>query len=114
MNDNADREPSRRIDKWLWCVRRFKTRSLAAKFVSDASVRVTRDGVTQRIDKPAYCLREGDEVSFILGERLIIMTVVAFAERRGAPALARTLFAEKGKMTPVVAAPPAPVCKAAR
>jgi ribosomal 50S subunit-recycling heat shock protein len=92
MTDGADdKGPSRRIDKWLWCARRFKTRSLAAKFVSSASVRVTRDGVTQRVEKPGFLLHEGDEVSFMRGERVEALVVTGFAERRGTPATSRLI-----------------------
>lgn len=107
MSEDA---PSRRIDKWLWCARRFKTRSLAAKFVAGASVRVTREGTTQRIDKPSFLLREGDDVSFLLGERLVVLTVTGFAERRCSPAAAKSLYAEQAKSVPAAGTPP---CKAA-
>lgn len=101
---------SRRIDKWLWCARRFKTRSLASKFVAGASVRVTREGTTQRVDKPSFLLREGDEVSFLLGERFVVLTVTGFAEHRGSPAAAKSLYVEQGKSAPAAGTPP---CKAA-
>ena len=104
---------SRRIDKWLWCARRFKTRTIAAKFVAEASPRVTRDGATKRIDSPAYSLREGDLVSYMLGERLFIIEVVGFAERRGPPAAARALFAEKANSAERETAADLPACKAA-
>lgn len=106
----SDEALSRRIDKWLWCARRFKTRSLASKFIADASVRVTRDGVTQRIEKPSFLLREGDQVSYLLGGRLFVLTVTGFADRRASPAAAKSLYAELGKSAPIAEAPP---CKAA-
>jgi ribosome-associated heat shock protein Hsp15 len=106
----SDEALSRRIDKWLWCARRFKTRSLASKFVADASVRVTRDGVTQRIEKPSFPLREGDQVSYFMGERLFVLTVSGFADRRLSPAAAKSLYVESGKSAP---APEPPPCKAA-
>jgi ribosomal 50S subunit-recycling heat shock protein len=87
---------SRRIDKWLWCARRFKSRTLAAQFIAGAGVRVTRNGATERVDKPSFQLREGDEVSYMLGETLFICTVVGFAERRGPPAAARALCIDRG------------------
>ncbi|OFX01912.1 MAG: hypothetical protein A3E78_04800 [Alphaproteobacteria bacterium RIFCSPHIGHO2_12_FULL_63_12] len=96
---------SRRIDKWLWCARRFKSRSLAAKFVSEASVRVTRAGVTQRIDKAGFLLREEDEISYLLGERLVVLKVAGFAQKRGSPVEAHRLFAEVGNGG-IGAAPP--------
>jgi ribosome-associated heat shock protein Hsp15 len=83
---------SRRIDKWLWCARRFKTRTVASRFVAQTSVRVTRGGATSRIDRPGFELRPGDEVSFLLGERLVVMRVLGFAERRGSAEAARSLF----------------------
>lgn len=107
MSENA---LSRRVDKWLWCARRFKTRSHAAKFIAGASVRVTREGATQRIDKPSFLLREGDEVSYLMGERVVVLTVTGFAERRGSPAAAKSIYAERGKSAPAAGTPP---CKAA-
>ncbi len=100
----ADEGASRRIDKWLWCARRFRSRTLAAAFIESASVRVTRNGETFRVDKPAFALRVGDVVSFPLGERFHAVEVLGFARRRGGPAEAALLAA------PVAApeTPPAP------
>ena len=103
---------SRRIDKWLWCARRFKTRSLAAQLVAEGGVRVTRDGATQRVDKASFQLREGDEVSFLIGDRLTVLGVVGFAARRGSPAAARLLFADRGAGPNQDAAGVAPTCTA--
>ena len=83
---------SRRIDRWLWCARRFKTRTLAARFVTEANVRVTRGGATKRIDRPGFLLREGDDVTYLFGERMIVLTVAGFAERRGSPDAAKSLY----------------------
>lgn len=109
MSGDGD-NPSRRTDKWFWCARRFKTRSIAAKFVADASVRITRGGVTHRVDKASFLLREGDEASCISGERLFVLAVTGFAEKRGSPAAANSFFADQGNNSS--AAPPP--CKAAR
>lgn len=92
--------PSQRIDKWLWCARRFKTRSLAARIVSDGGVRVTREGMTQRVDKPAFALRKGDQVSYLAGERIVVLTVEGFAERRGSPEASRTLYSDPSACKP--------------
>ncbi|MCB2113445.1 MAG: RNA-binding S4 domain-containing protein [Parvularculaceae bacterium] len=114
MSADAGQAPSRRLDKWLWCVRQFKTRSLAAKFISGASVRVTRKGATQRIDKPGFILCVGDDVSFILGERLIALRVLGFAARRGPAQEARALFADRAASRKGQNAPAGEPCKAAR
>jgi len=108
-----DKGPSRRIDKWLWCARRFKTRSLAANFVTRESVRVTRDGVTQRVEKPGFLLREGDKVSFMLGERFEALIVTGFAGRRGPPASSRLVCRDAAEAGICENSAPAPACKAA-
>ena len=113
MSGGADDEaPSRRIDKWLWCARRFKTRSLAAKFVSNGGVRVTRDGATHRIEKASFPLRISDRVAYLIGERLIVLTVTGFADRRGSPAAAKSLFAEGEILQEEDCAAPLASCKA--
>lgn len=103
----SDTAPSRRIDKWLWCARRFRTRSLAARFIAEKSVRVTRGGATQRVDKPGFLLLKGDEVSYLLGERLHVLTVAGFGDRRRSPAEAKPLFTE----TSVSSDEKPPTCK---
>lgn len=75
-----------RADKWLWAVRLFKTRALAAK--ACASGRVKRGGVAL---KPATLLRPGDslEVPFPDGPGTRLVRVLELIERRvGAPAAA--------------------------
>ncbi len=81
-----------RIDVWLWRARFFKTRSLAARFVEDGRVRLTRSGQESRLDKPARTVKIGDQLVFALGGRLIAVTVEAMGERRGPAAEARGLY----------------------
>ena len=53
-----------RIDVWLWRARFFKTRSLAARFVEEGRVRLTRGGAGEsRLDKPSRRSR-GDVLVF--------------------------------------------------
>ncbi|ACG77123.1 ribosome-associated heat shock protein [Phenylobacterium zucineum HLK1] len=85
-------ETACRADVWLWRARFFKTRSLAAKFVDEGRVRLTRLGHETRLDKPARPVKVGDQLVFALGGRLIAVTVEAMGERRGPPAEARTLY----------------------
>lgn len=81
-----------RADVWLWRARFFKSRSLAAKFLEEGRVRMTRSGVQTRLDKPSRTLHIGDELVFALGGRLIAVTVESLGERRGPPAAARALY----------------------
>ena len=86
-------EDACRADVWLWRARFFKTRSLAAKFLDDGKVRLTRSGAQTRIDKCARPLKVGDRLVFALGGRLIAVEVAALGERRGPAEEARTLYA---------------------
>ncbi len=81
-----------RADVWLWRARFFKTRSLAAKFLDEGKVRLTRAGTETRIDKCARPVKVGDQLVFAVGGRLTAVTVEALGERRGPPAEARTLY----------------------
>ena len=81
-----------RADVWLWRARFFKTRSLAARFVDEGRVRLTRSGHETRLDKPARPVKVGDLLVFAVGGRLVAVTVDALGERRGPPAEARGLY----------------------
>ena len=85
-------EDAARADVWLWRARFFKTRSLAAKFVEEGRVRLTRGGQETRLDKPARTVKVGDQMVFALGGRLIAVTVEALGERRGPAMEARGLY----------------------
>ncbi len=85
-------EEACRADVWLWRARFFKTRTLAANFIDEGRIRLTRVGFEGRIDKPARPVKVGDAVVFALGGKLIAVTVTALGERRGPPAEARTLY----------------------
>jgi len=81
-----------RADVWLWRARFFKTRSLAAKFVDEGRIRLTRSGTESRVDKPSRTLKPGDVVVFGLGGRLIAVRVLDCGERRGPATEARGLY----------------------
>lgn len=77
-----------RVDRWLWAARVFKTRSLAAHACDGGKVDVNTHAA-----KPAKALRPGDVVRVTLPHgRRRILRVTALDERRGPPAVARTLF----------------------
>ena len=87
MTDDAAR-----VDVWLWRARFFKTRSMAARFVENGRVRMTRSGVETRLDKSSRSVKVGDQLVFAVGGRLIAVAVAGLGERRGPPGEARGLY----------------------
>lgn len=90
-----------RADVWLWRARFFKTRSLAARFVEEGRVRLTRGGAETRLDKPSRTIKVGDRVVFAVGGRLTAVLVEAMGERRGPPTEARTLYSPLPESAPL-------------
>jgi ribosome-associated heat shock protein Hsp15 len=78
-----------RIDRWLFGVRLFKSRSLAAEAVSGGKVHVNGARV-----RPAHTLRPGDVVTFNRGAVDFECEVVAIPERRGPAKEAVTCYTE--------------------
>jgi ribosome-associated heat shock protein Hsp15 len=78
-----------RIDKWLWAARLFKTRSTAAEAVHGGRVHV--NGV--RV-KPSKVVRVGDTIEMTVGRVRRTFAVTGIVERRGAPSVAATMYAE--------------------
>ena len=66
-----------RVDKWLWAVRVFKTRSLAIAACQAGHVKVGE----QRV-KPARSVRVGDVLAVQVGEVTRTLKVVGLLERR--------------------------------
>lgn len=85
-------EASCRIDVWLWRARFFKTRTLAARFVDEGRVRLSRGGVETRLDKPSRAVREGDGLVFAVGGRLVAVRLLDLGERRGPASEAQGLY----------------------
>ncbi|MFK7754883.1 MAG: RNA-binding S4 domain-containing protein [Sedimentitalea sp.] len=85
MSDAPDKL---RVDKWLWHARFFKTRSLAARQVSDGHVRLNGTRVT----KPAQVVVSGDVLTFAQGRDVRVIKVVAMGVRRGPAPEAQALF----------------------
>lgn len=77
-----------RVDKWLWHARFFKSRTLAAKFVSSGKVRVNGS----HISKPHVNLKPEDVLTFPLGPHIRLIRVIAMGERRGPAKEAQTLY----------------------
>lgn len=66
-----------RLDSWVWAVRLFKTRSLAAAACRSGHVRV--NGASM---KPAYSVRVGDEVRVRSGGVERVVEVVRLVKKR--------------------------------
>ena len=102
----GDAPEAQRIDKWLWCARMVKTRSLGTKLAAAGGVRLTRDGSTQRIEKASALVKPGDSLAFMLGSRMRILEVIACGQRRGPATEAKLLYTDHSP-------PPAPKAKTA-
>ena len=80
---------SMRLDKWLWCARFYKTRSLATEEISKG--RITVNG---QLAKPARELRCGDTVALRQGPVARTVLVRALSGARGPAPVARLLYEE--------------------
>lgn len=85
-DDKSDRH---RLDKWLWCARFFKTRSLASQAVTGGRVHLNGERV-----KAAHVIRMGDRVSLNLDGLNAEYDVLALLARRGPAPEARAAYAE--------------------
>jgi ribosome-associated heat shock protein Hsp15 len=80
---------SLRIDRWLWCTRLFKTRSLAAESVSGGKVHLNGIRV-----KPARAVAVGDMVQITRQGFQFECQVRKLPDRRGAASLAQSCYSE--------------------
>jgi ribosome-associated heat shock protein Hsp15 len=84
---------AQRIDRWLWCVRLFKSRSVAAEAVRAGHVRLNGSRV-----KPAHGVKIGDSLAIARGdEPERDVRVVALPPRRGPAAQAAQCFVESAE-----------------
>jgi len=80
---------SARIDRWLFGVRLFKSRSLAAEAVGGGKVHVNGARV-----RPSHGVRPGDVVTFARGVIDFECIVVTVPERRGPAKAAAACYTE--------------------
>jgi ribosome-associated heat shock protein Hsp15 len=90
-----------RLDKWLWHARFARTRSLAAKLVSEARFRINGNPT----EKAHHAVRPGDVLTFPLGPHIRVIKVLALGVRRGPAPEARTLYED---LEPPQSNPPVP------
>jgi len=89
MNVSFEPDARLRIDKWLWCARFFKTRSLAAEAVDRG--RVTVNGQPCKNSRE---VRPGDTIVLEAHQQRWEILVKGIAPARGPAAVAQTLYAE--------------------
>jgi ribosome-associated heat shock protein Hsp15 len=68
-----------RIDKWLWFARLVRTRSRAARLVSEGHVRHNR----VKVAKPSHEVAVGDVLTVALYGRIKVLRICGLAARRG-------------------------------
>ena len=78
-----------RVDRWLWCTRLFKSRTLAADAVGGGKVHVNGRRV-----KPAQPVRVGDRITITRPGFEFECEVLKLPDRRGAAPIAVTCYAE--------------------
>lgn len=78
-----------RVDKWLWCARFYKTRSLAQAAINAGHISVNE----QRV-KPAKTVTIGALVTLRQAPYTHVVQVLALAPQRLAAPLAQALYAE--------------------
>ena len=79
----------RRLDKWLWAARFFKTRSLAQQAVAGGRVQLNGERT-----KPAHEGKAGDMVVVRVGDWRWEVKVIALSDKRGPAEEARKLYDE--------------------
>jgi ribosome-associated heat shock protein Hsp15 len=78
-----------RIDRWLWCTRLFKSRTIAAEAVAGGKVHINGRRV-----KPAHAVRAGDRLTITRAGFEFECEVLKLPERRGSAPLAQACYAE--------------------
>lgn len=99
--DAADNGESLRLDKWLWFARFFKSRSLASGQCQAGKVRVDGNVVT----KAHFALRPGHVLTFVQGNHVRVVKVLALGARRGPAPEAQELYEDLAPPTPETALP---------
>ena len=80
---------SQRLDKWLWCGRFFKSRSLATKLLGSGRI----------VTKSNQLVRPNDILTFPQGHAIRVVKVLFLADRRGPAKEAELLFEDLAPLT---------------
>ena len=96
MSGEGGSEKALRLDKWLWYARFFKTRANASKAISGGRFRL--DG--EVMSKPHRAAQPGQVLTFMQGERVRVIRIVALGTRRGPAAEAVELYEDMSPEMP--------------
>ncbi|HUY83260.1 MAG TPA: RNA-binding S4 domain-containing protein [Steroidobacteraceae bacterium] len=86
---NEESAANRRLDKWLWHARFYKTRGAATTAVGGGKVRVNGERA-----KPSRRVAVGDRIELALDGVVADFEVLGFPERRGPAVEARAHYRE--------------------
>jgi ribosome-associated heat shock protein Hsp15 len=84
-----------RVDAWLSAARIFKSRTAAREAVAGGHVKVNGVAV-----KPSHAIRAGDEVRTTAPRGLVVVQVLAIADKRLSPPAARALYEDHSPPPP--------------
>lgn len=89
MTTPSDKSTALRIDRWLFAVRLFKTRTAAADAVGGGKVHLNGERV-----KPSHAVKPGDTITFTRSAVVFECAVAAVPQRRGPASEAARAYEE--------------------
>ena len=95
-------QPGQRIDKWLWHARFARTRTAAQRLAVSGHVRINK----LKVSSASRPVRPGDVLTLALGRAVVVLTVIAIADRRGSANLAQTLYSKHEPAASSLRTPP--------
>ncbi|GAA4031861.1 hypothetical protein GCM10022281_09350 [Sphingomonas rosea] len=81
-----------RLDKYLFCIRLLKSRTMAQALIAEGRTRI--DG--RRVEKTSEIVRVGSTITLPLRGAIRVIRVLGLPERRGPAPEARSHYAELG------------------
>lgn len=95
-DDEGRQNDAQRLDKWLWHARFARTRTAAARLVTDGHVRIN----AKREMTCAKQVRRGDVLTLSLGRGVLVVRLRDLADRRGSALQAQLLYEPVGDDLP--------------